>query len=528
MDLYVDTLTPTDRTALFSLRVQCTLKRGTPAAVPLFVYIYPENIRSVEVAYTPSALPGQQAVPGVDKFINLRFNMTRPASLVAPRHRRLQPKEQQSRALLDSLHSLVKVTVLSFFLDLSSLSTEVRTQLALLPAVFSATSRPTTRARRACLQQLYGGTGGCVINPSATDRETTPKEAQATPPGSPAQVTSDEREEGVRISTPIQTRKRSASAEESQQSPSAQRDDDDHLVAGGDSHPLRESPEHHASPSQASTQLDTPSSGRSKRPRLSQTPSALGSPVTLPALHPTTGHDALEQRVAHLESSIRHLSRSRSHAPSPHAQHDSQECHACRYNTSEASSIRRRIDDTIDDGLDAARSRLEDWTYVEVGDTVRAEVAAQLEELEQKLQTKWEESMRAEAIARVRDDVKDEFREEVAREVMRRIARGVGGSLQAYLRHDAERQQPGGLGGLAALFETNSTLSGESAALFVAVRDVNQRFAGELTEEEMARVMDHLEDSPLSAVKYNACAEEMKRYFVGKWKVRPAGTRGWR
>lgn len=261
MDFYVDT---TGRTALFSLRGQCTLKSGTPAAVPLFLFVYPENIQSVEVAYTSSALPhteGQKAVPGIDRFINLRFNMAQPASLVGPKHRPLQPKER-SKALVDRLHSLATVTVVSVFLELSSLATETRAQLALLPSIFSSTgahSRLTTPANRASLQRLYGGAGGYIVNPGTTERVATPQEPQATQPGSPTQVTSGEFQEAAEILTPTQTRKRTASASPSEYLPPYVKREDEGAVAGEGKEPLLESTEKNAFPGKESTQLYTPS-----------------------------------------------------------------------------------------------------------------------------------------------------------------------------------------------------------------------------------------------------------------------------
>lgn len=125
MDFYVDT---TDRTAFFLLRGQCILKTGTPASVSLFLFIYPENIQSLEISYTSSVLPHteeQEAVSHMDRFIRLRFIMTQPPRLVAPKHRPLQPKHG-SEALLDALHSLATVKDISFYQDLFYLPIETR------------------------------------------------------------------------------------------------------------------------------------------------------------------------------------------------------------------------------------------------------------------------------------------------------------------------------------------------------------------------------------------------------------------
>lgn len=49
MDLHLDTIA-TPRTAFFLLRGHCALKDGTPVSIPLYLFIYPENIQSVEFA----------------------------------------------------------------------------------------------------------------------------------------------------------------------------------------------------------------------------------------------------------------------------------------------------------------------------------------------------------------------------------------------------------------------------------------------------------------------------------------------
>ena len=199
--------------------------------------------------------------------------------------------------------------------------------------------------------------------------------------------------------------------------------------------------------------------------------------------------------------------------------------------------MRHRIDDALETGLDTACSKLEDWATLEFEEQVRAEISGQLEDLQDKLGRTWEEDIREDVKDTIAKEVGEEVKEKMAGEVMRRVAKGVLGALGAYLRGDGDgcREKKGeggaGAGGGAGNFLSHN-LPPNEASLFAAVADVQKMFTAELTEEEMARVMDYLEENPLSAVKYNACGEAMRRYFVGRWKVddtRGIGMgRGWR
>lgn len=70
-------------------------------------------------------------------------------------------------------------------------------------------------------------------------------------------------------------------------------------------------------------------------------------------------------------------------------------------------------------------------------------------------------------------------------------------------------------------FNANAALPGE-AALRAAVEDIQSKCKDELGEE-MIGVFDLLEGNPLTAVKYNACGEEMRRVYVMKWKDEVSG-----
>ncbi|KAK1773956.1 hypothetical protein QBC45DRAFT_446489 [Copromyces sp. CBS 386.78] len=594
-DLHVDTK---QRTALITLRGQCILKAGPSIGIDLYLFIYPENIQSVEFAYTPSptapALPEHGEAPSapLNRFIRLRFILIKPPTLVAPKNQPLEPKAA-STALVDGLQSLATVKDLSIHFDARSLVSEDREQLAFLSSIFSR-SRLATNEKRASLPRLYEGAGGQVVNPTTTASEepahsVVQQEAQ---PGSLTHATtSGELQDAAQVSTPTQTRKRAASPSPSP-SPSAWlpryiNREDERVLPG----PSNDQTEMNAPQSQESTQPFTPSDHNSKRPRLTATTPSENlassraasprAPSPPPPFSTNTALDtieveasstvdpqklsfminqlvarnaALEKRVRHLEEASASASqrshprlqrrshshsrslRSRSHH-SPRSRHstshNAEACHQnCRYNTSEASGIRNRIDDAVDGQLDAACSRLEDWAHLEFPEQVRAEITGQLEDLGRDLGREWKEDIRNDAIEQVKQELKNEVVEETARDVLRRV----GDVVVAAVGRSGWLGSPGGgSGGRAGSAVGNSfsgfgsNLPGEQSALSAAVADIQRTFAvgaeGGLSEEEMARVMDHLEENPRSVVKYNSCGEGMKRFFVGKWK---ADTTAWR
>ncbi|EGO57198.1 hypothetical protein NEUTE1DRAFT_100166 [Neurospora tetrasperma FGSC 2508] len=494
LDCFVDT---TDRTAFFSLRGQCTLKTSTPAHVSLFLFIYPEDIQSLEVSYTSSPLPHpeeQEAVPDIDRFIRLRFIITQPPSLVAPKHQPLQPKHR-SEALFDALQSLATVKDISFYLDLSSLPIEIQAQLACLPSIFSSAnihSRPRTHVNRASLVRLYGGAGGQTVNPSTTAREPGHHEVQEAQPGSPTLTTSGVLQDAAPTST--QTRKRSASA--SGFLPPYHNRHDERDIASSSNLRLFESAQENASPSQELTQFSPTPDRNGKRPRL-----ATPSDLDLPSLPPTpTAADFLEASTDPSKFyTIRQQLLTRITA----------------LETRNEQLLTRNV--TLEARVEHS-SKLEDWFRLEVRQRVGGEVTRQLDKLHHKTGRKWEEEIRQEVRDQITQDVKEELYEDASKHVLQRIAavlvEAVDGSGWLV---------PGSTACENLL--SRSVVPGENA-LYTAVADVQKTHAGEMSEEEMARVIDYLEENPLSAVKYNACRETMRRYFVGQWKATRKRTWG--
>lgn len=58
-------------------------------------------------------------------------------------------------------------------------------------------------------------------------------------------------------------------------------------------------------------------------------------------------------------------------------------------------------------------------------------------------------------------------------------------------------------------------------ALNTAIHDIQKRYSGKFSAEEMMRVLDHLEANQSGAVKYNGCGAELKWPYVQRWAAKP-------
>ncbi|KAK1774080.1 hypothetical protein QBC45DRAFT_338476 [Copromyces sp. CBS 386.78] len=490
------------RIALITLRSQCLLKNVQSGPVPLYLFIYPESIRSVEFAYSssPTAPTTEQsgATSGLKKFIHLRFILSQPPAFVAPKNQPLEPKGPASTAVVDALHSLATVKDLSIYLDLLPVLPEVRAQLALLPSIFShanVRNRLTTDKKHTSLDRLYKGAGGQAINPGTTAYELAHHEVQEAQPSSPTHATSGELQDVAQTSTTTQTRKRTASA--SGFLP-PYLDRDERVIAGPSSHRFEWTWET-APQSQESTQPLTPSDGNGKRPRL-----ATRSDLDLPPLPPSpTAMDFLEASTDSSKfTSIKEQFLLRDAALQKLAKHL----------LARNAALEARVEHC---------SKLEDWTRVEVGEQVGGEVARQLDKLHRKTGRKWEENIRDEVRDKITEDVKEELYEGATKEVLKRMAVVL---VEAVDKSGWLVPGSTACGNLLS----RSVVPGENA-LQAAVADVQKRYGAEMSVEEMARVMDRLQNETLSAVKYNACGETMKDHYVGQWKADTrVEWRGWR
>ena len=265
----------------------------------------------------------------------------------------------------------------------------------------------------------------------------------------------------------------------------------------------------HPSLCSCSAPPNRPSVADRKRQRTTELLSPLTNADIVSALRRVLSYNAsLSSRIEQLESRLEKCSsRLESLATDLIAAADHT---PCRYDTEEAEHVFGQIDRRIEDGIHDVRHELEETIKVETEDRVADEVRLQHEELREKLEVDWTEDVRRAIV----HEITSEVEEKTTKEVLKGIAEALMGAYQA--------SQPGDNGRKPA---PTPSLPGE-AALREAVEDIQKKFKDELTGEEMIGVLDFLEESPLTAVKYNACGEETRMAYVMKWKKEVSGG-GW-
>lgn len=159
------------RTALFKLRTTVELRRRGPRRTPIFIYIDPSRVQTLELAdATPAVLPRQEeaaasaasATPGHDS-LRLHFVMTRPADLVVPKNVPLRAS-QAAQAQLASVRLLARQTVFDVYLD--SRRGGSTPQRGLLDSLCRAVSDRSLVSRdpSADVSTLYAGHGGRIVD----------------------------------------------------------------------------------------------------------------------------------------------------------------------------------------------------------------------------------------------------------------------------------------------------------------------------------------------------------------------------
>lgn len=151
--------------AFFKLRRTVTLKAAPSTKTPLFVFIPPEQVESLECVEPATAEPG---AAGQDEearkklgseTICMRFGLKSPADLVGPKDLDLTPKNKASGVTLDSLRSLAHHDSLAVYF-----ARNVVSQARLKSLCGAANNgRLKSIARQADLTSLYRGKGGQVI-----------------------------------------------------------------------------------------------------------------------------------------------------------------------------------------------------------------------------------------------------------------------------------------------------------------------------------------------------------------------------
>ncbi|KAJ4418110.1 hypothetical protein N0V82_005773 [Gnomoniopsis sp. IMI 355080] len=167
--------------AFFKLRRTVILKAAASTKTPLFIFILPERIKSLDVVELAAAEPGvggsgEEARKRLGSdIVCLRFVLTRPADLVGPKLLDLTPKNKAAGNVLDSLRSLVRQDNLTIYLPRNVLSQ------ARLTSLCEAANKGILKsiARQADLTSLYRGKGGQILV------EDEPAVAASTEPDSP-------------------------------------------------------------------------------------------------------------------------------------------------------------------------------------------------------------------------------------------------------------------------------------------------------------------------------------------------------
>lgn len=153
--------------AFFKLRVSVLCKASAPAKTPLFLFIHPERVQSLQLDSSNADQHAYQEDArkklGSD-VVCLRYALKKPADLIGPKAFDLTPKNKASGAVLDSLRSLAGQDTFVVLFPRNVLS---QTRLmSLCEAASSGVLKSI--ARQADLASLYRGKGGQVITQLGT------------------------------------------------------------------------------------------------------------------------------------------------------------------------------------------------------------------------------------------------------------------------------------------------------------------------------------------------------------------------
>lgn len=522
IDLHVDTA---EEQAMFALHGYILLKYNN-LKTSLILLIHPEVIQSIEFARTRSPVPTTHEAHD-HAYIALHFTLAQPPSLVTPKGAPLEAKKKY-QAILNDMKSLGTARQFTVYLNILNLIPEAREQLALLPSIFPP-AHPfglmRTDETRASLDTLFRSGPGEVIDlgqtavPAAAILGQTlvgkgedtgleepigpvpppyPQAEASMPLQSPLRITPT----GMSLSSLCFTRPQVAT----------------HL------HP-------------SNTYTEPPK----KRRRLSD---SLLSPSTpdyhrlLSAFRQVLKHHAgQEARIHQLETQLQSLAGG-NRTP-------------CRYNTEEKEDITTHLEDRIDDQMYSVHRDLEGAMLTETEERVEETVELKHAELRQEIEDEW--------IDDIRHDISAQLKQHIKKEIFRDMVRAL---VKTYKGDEAENESPRrkmsrkfGKGSPSTSTtastqctqSTQSTQSRVSATVSVsqklrtttasetlpsppipsmpgelpfqtAIEDIQKRYGGKVTAEEMMRVMDFLEANPMSAVKYNSCAtDELKWLYVQRW-----------
>ncbi|CCC07630.1 unnamed protein product [Sordaria macrospora k-hell] len=393
MDMLVDT---SDQRALFVLQNFIYIK-GSISSVPLYLFIYPEGIHSIEFddCTRPPTLGMEDRS---NNFIRLRFTLSQPPTLVFAKDRPLEPKNK-SLGRLDVMKALAAVQVFDFYLDKFRLVPEMREQLALLPSIFSSTrarDRPKTDARRAGLQRLYAGAGGHILDIGI---------------GLPAFNTSVSK---AANSQPVQQ-----TIEEEVVAPT-------YTKYGS----LQ-------SPAQV---IITPSVRKRRRTSESLSPSTPDNKRIFTAFAQLAkSHAELQNRVVHLEKMLADSARC-DHTP-------------CRYDSEEAAHIIGHVNDKIDNDMLDVKIELEDQVLAETQQVM----VEKTEEQQSQLWNDMREGLMDEMRQEIKEELMAELRQDLVAEVKMELFKDMAQAMMRAACDDDAKSAKVGTGLSQSTQSTDST-----------------------------------------------------------------------
>ncbi|KUI74505.1 hypothetical protein VM1G_10103 [Cytospora mali] len=165
---------------LFRLLVLVSFKASPLDKTPLFLYIRPERVVSLECLQSSDAIVDAKLGPRHSQHVCLRFNLNRPADMVAPSGVPLVPLRHRPHGQrMDLLMSLAQTTSFSISLDAHDLGST-----SLLREFVDAIGDPATDVQSTevdDISSLYSGQGGRILD----DAELSASVPLAIPPSPP-------------------------------------------------------------------------------------------------------------------------------------------------------------------------------------------------------------------------------------------------------------------------------------------------------------------------------------------------------
>lgn len=151
---------PQSKTAFFKLRDSLVLKASSPAKTHLYLFMAPEQIRSLtlDTSPDPDSIPPATAQLLDSTFTCLRITLKTPADLIGPKFMGLTPKNRVEGQVLDQLRSLGQAIEFSIFMP-----HQVASKAELLSVCQGIRDGFKSHPGQTDLACLYQGKGGMKI-----------------------------------------------------------------------------------------------------------------------------------------------------------------------------------------------------------------------------------------------------------------------------------------------------------------------------------------------------------------------------